>query len=48
MALEQNVQAESGAPEGRARWLKPELKRLDAGAAENALDPVSDFAMNPS
>lgn len=48
MTVEPNGQAQSSASGGRALWVKPELKRLDAGAAENAIDPGNDFAMNPS
>ena len=50
MVLEQNSAVEARSHENgrRAPWVKPELKRLDAGSAENAIDPGNDFAMNPS
>lgn len=48
MTLEPNEQLESGLSESRTPWVKPELKRLEAGAAENALAGANDFAMNPS
>lgn len=38
-----------GCPDDRRTvWVKPELRRLDAGSAEQGIAGVDDFAMNPS
>lgn len=50
MVLDQKSAVEGRSHEDgrRAPWVKPELKRLNAGAAEQGLGGIDDFAMNPS
>ena len=48
MWFEENEQAAMVAGDDRREWVKPELRRLDAGSAENSFGSLEDFAMNPS
>ena len=48
MRCEKNETTGERPDDRRAPWVTPVLKRLDAGAAEQGLAGVNDFAMNPS